>query len=117
VRIKVKSTIFFLALLPVFASAKNVPNDCHSWPMNMTEVWLKNSGIVDIPDLDESKTEVKLLASEKKPHHLYTKIFRFVFHARDGKTYEVITKNEASDDECSVSEVNSYLVSKSSVNY
>ncbi|KAA8995630.1 hypothetical protein FJU30_24020 [Affinibrenneria salicis] len=113
---KMKSALFFLALLPVAASAKAVPNDCHSWPMNMTEVWLKNSGIVDITDLDESKTEITLLASEKKPHHLYTNIFKFMFHAKDGETYEVITKNDASDDECSVSEVDSYLISKSSIN-
>ncbi|SER18994.1 hypothetical protein SAMN05216522_113104 [Rosenbergiella nectarea] len=116
-RKQLKSALFFLALTPLFASAKNSSNDCHSWPMNMAEVWLKNSGFIKIPDIDESRTEVKLLSSEKKPHNLYTNIFKFVFYTKDHKKFEVITQNDASDDECSITEVNSYLVSHSSINY
>ncbi|WP_017346228.1 hypothetical protein [Pantoea sp. A4] len=115
--IKFNSVLIVLVLFPFFSNAKPVKNDCRSWPMNMAEVWLKNAKIIDIPDLDESKTEVKLLASEKKPHHLYTNVFRFVFHANDGRKFEVITQNVASDEECSISEVNTYLVSQSDINY
>ncbi|WP_017345897.1 hypothetical protein [Pantoea sp. A4] len=114
---KLNTALLLLALTPVFANAKTVKNDCHSWPMNITEGWLKNAGIIDIPDLDESKTEVTLLVSQKNHHHIYTNIFRFVFHAKDGRTFEVITQNLASEDECSISGVNSYLVSRSSINY
>lgn len=114
---KIKISALFLVLLPVIASAKVVPQDCVAWPMNITEGWLKRSGIIDISDLDEPKTEVKLLASQRKAHNLHTNIYRFVFHAKDGRKFEVITQNDASDEECSMSEVNSYLVSKSTINY
>ena len=91
--------------------------DCQSWPMSMAEVWMKNAGIVDIVKLDESKTEVKRLASEKKGKDLYTQVYHFVFHDKSGGRYEVITQSDASSSECSVSAVNSFLVSKSDVNH
>ncbi|WP_312044277.1 hypothetical protein [Erwinia sp.] len=114
---KVNLAIVVLAFVPLLAVAKPKAPDCHSWPMNMTEGWLKNTGIVDIPDLDESKTEVTLLSSEKKEKDLYTQVYHFVFHNKNGKTYEVITKSDASSEECSMSGVNSYLISKSDINY
>lgn len=109
--IAIISMIFFSSSL--FAK----PLDCHTWPMNMTEVWMKNAGIVDIINLDESKTEVTLLASEKKGKDLYTQVYHFIFHDKKGNTYQIITKNDASSEECSMSEVNSYLISKSNINY
>ncbi|VTP60653.1 Uncharacterised protein [Serratia rubidaea] len=55
--------------------------------------------------LDETKTESKLLAIEKHDKGEYTQIYHFVFHDKNGKEYEVITQNDASSDECSVSDV------------
>ncbi|GAA3908196.1 hypothetical protein GCM10022405_36670 [Gibbsiella dentisursi] len=52
------------------------------------EAWMKNAGIVDTVNLDKS-----------------------------GGRYEVITQSDASSTECSISEVNSYLVSKSDVTH
>jgi hypothetical protein len=106
-------TLIFLGLLPTLSHAK--ATGCHSWPMNMAEVWMQNTEIVDIPSLDESKTKIKLLALGKKKKGLYTQIYHFVFYDRKGNSYEVITKNEASDDECSMSDVDSYLISKSHI--
>ncbi|WP_235192738.1 hypothetical protein [Erwinia mallotivora] len=51
---KIKSLALILFFIPFFSMAK-IP-DCHSWPMNMAEVWLKNTGVVGIIRLDESKT-------------------------------------------------------------
>jgi hypothetical protein len=59
-----KYIIGMLGILPLSVMASSP--DCHSWPMNMAEAWMKNAGIVDIANLDESKTEIKQLASEKK---------------------------------------------------
>ncbi|MCO6503964.1 MAG: hypothetical protein J6568_00880 [Snodgrassella sp.] len=53
-----------LGVFPIVCLAK-APN-CFSWPMSMTEVWMKNTGIVDIRDLDESKTKITLMVTEKK---------------------------------------------------
>ncbi len=112
---KLKIAIMTLVMVPLFSLAKSP--DCHSWPMNMAEAWLKNSGIVDITHLDESKTEVKLLASEPKGKNRYTQIYRFIFHGKDGKTYQVITNSDASNEECSISQVDSYLVSQSEITH
>lgn len=110
-----KKIILLFIFLP-FAALAKAP-ECQSWPQNMAEAWMKNAGIVDITKLDETKTEVKRLASEKKGKDLYTQIYHFVFHDKDGGRYEVITQSDASDNECSMSEVNSFLVSRSDMNH
>ncbi|HDI3034349.1 TPA: hypothetical protein PL572_003047 [Cronobacter turicensis] len=89
--------------------------DCASWPMNMAQVWLKNEKIVDIAQLDTAKTSKTLLAAEKKKDGIYTEVYRFIFHDKAGKSYELITKNDASAEECSVSGVSVFLVSKSEI--
>ncbi|PIT54289.1 hypothetical protein BHC44_04115 [Snodgrassella alvi] len=105
---------FFLMLLlgifPTLSFAK-APN-CFSWPMSMTEIWMKNAGIVDIKDLDEPKTKITLMATEKKGKDLYTQIYHFIFYDKYNNSYEIITKIDSSHDECSISSVNGYLISK-----
>ncbi|MDQ7990732.1 MAG: hypothetical protein REI09_13945 [Candidatus Dactylopiibacterium sp.] len=107
-----KHTIMVMSfgLLPLAAAAGGP--DCASWPMSMAGVWLKNAGIVDLTEIDEAKTEVRRLASERKPGRRYTQVYHFVFHDRAGGRYEVITHSDASEIECSLSEVSSYLVSR-----
>ncbi|MCO6526045.1 hypothetical protein [Snodgrassella sp.] len=107
--------IIILAIFPTLSFAK--APDCHNWPMNITIGWLKNANITDIYNLDESRTKITLLASEKKKKDLYTQIYHFVFFDKQGNTYEVITQNEASHEECSMSSVNSYLISNSRILY
>ena len=102
--------VTLLAVLPILSFAKGP--DCHSWPMNMSEVWLQNAGIVAIEKLNESKTKITLLASEKKAKGLYTQIYHFIFYDTTGNTYEIITNSDASYEECSMSDVDVYLISK-----
>ena len=102
--------VTLLALLPILSFAK--APDCVSWPMNMSRTWLQNAGIVDIKNLDESKTKITLLASEKKAKDLYTQIYHFIFYDKKGNTYEIITNSDASYEECSMSDVDVYLISK-----
>ncbi|AHG19695.1 hypothetical protein Z042_08725 [Chania multitudinisentens RB-25] len=109
--------IFYAALLLLPLSGYAAVNDCRSWPESMAEVWLKNQNIVDISQLEEEKTEVTLLASEKKGNDIYTQVFHFTFQDKNGKKYEIITQNDASEDECSASEVNIFLISKKEVNH
>lgn len=109
--------LLLIAGLMFAMSAGAASPGCTSWPMNMAEVWMKNEKIVDIADIDETKTESKLLAIEKHGKGEYTQIYHFVFHDKNGKKYEVITQNDASANECSLSDVNVFLVSKSTVNH
>ena len=103
-----------LAVLPILSFAKGP--DCDSWPMNISEGWLQNAGIVDVINLDESKTKITLLASEKKAKGLYTQIYHFIFYDSIGNSYEIITNSDASYKECSMSDVDIYLISKRVLN-
>ncbi|WP_233592586.1 hypothetical protein [Erwinia psidii] len=64
-----KKIISLFIFLP-FAALTKAP-DSQSWPHNMAEAWMKNTGIVDITKLDEAKTDVKRLAPEKKQRPLH----------------------------------------------
>lgn len=114
---KLKLMLFTLAWAPVLAFAAPKAPDCHSWPMNIAKGWLKNAGIADIYRFDETRTKVELLASEKKGKDLYTQVYSIIFYSKDGKSYHVITKSDASNEECSMGGVDSYLVEKSDKNY
>ena len=103
--------VTLLAVLPILSFAKGP--DCHSWPMKMSEVWLQNAGIVAIENLNKPKTKITLLASEKKAKGLYTQIYHFIFYDSIGNSYETITNNDASYEECSMSGVDVYLIPRS----
>ena len=85
--------------------------DCASWPTNMALVHLKNAGLIDIPSVIEAQTKAVRLASEKIGKDLHQQVYDITFHTRDGKTIEVITKNQASSEECSMGGVDVYVVS------
>lgn len=102
--------IFFLLSLPAYAFASD--GDCASWPENMAETWLKNKHIVDISQLNPAQTKISLLASEKKANGVNTDIYHFVFFDRKGNKYEVITRSDSSQEECSMSEVDIFLISQ-----
>ena len=85
--------------------------DCASWPTNMALTHLKNAGLIDIPSVIEAQTKAVRLASEKIGKDLYQQVYDITFHTKDGKKIEVITKSQASSEECSMSGVDVYVVS------
>ncbi|GAC1376686.1 MAG: hypothetical protein NVS3B3_16690 [Aquirhabdus sp.] len=78
----------------------------------MAFVHLKNAGLTDNYKLDFTKTKVTRLASEKIGNDLYRQIHRVIFTEKSGGTVEVITSNEASHQECSMSGVDVFVISK-----
>ncbi|OCG34302.1 hypothetical protein A9G28_11550 [Gilliamella sp. Fer1-1] len=109
------SLVILLILCPMLSFAKGP--DCHTRALDKAKEWLKNSNIVEIENLNQSKLRITLLASEQKSKDLYTQIYHFVFYDNKNKAYEVITKSEASNKDCSIGEVDSYLVSKRQIDY
>ena len=87
-------------------------HDCHRYPMNVVQVWLKNSKIIDISNLNFDKTMGEKLSSEKIRRNLWNNIFHFVFVDNNNNSYEIITRNIASNEECSISDVEIYMISK-----
>ncbi len=82
------------------------------WATSMAFVKLKNAGITSNESLDFNKTKTIRLASENIGDNLYIQIHFIVFIEKSGKKIEVITKNMASNEECSMSGVEVFIVSK-----
>lgn len=105
---------FGLALFCLPAMAKDP--DCtgpDAWPASMAYTELKNAGLLDPDTLDFDKTEVVRLASQPgKPQGIYQQVHKVRFVDKQGKSLEVITNNEVSDEECSQGDVEVYVISR-----
>lgn len=108
--------IILLAVLPSTVAAKGAkdPNcaGVDQWPTNMAFVHLKNAGITTKEKIDFKKTKTTRLASEKIGKDLYRQIHHVTFTEKTGKTIKVITSNEASSEECSMSGVKVFVISQ-----
>lgn len=100
-------------MLPSLVLAKDP--DCTGvdrWPTAMAFGELKDVGITDNDKLDFTKTKTIRLASEKIGKDLYRQIHHITFVEKSGNTIEVITSNEASSEECSMSDVDVFVISQ-----
>jgi len=73
---------------------------------------LKNAGITNNDKVDFTKTKTVKLASEKIGKDLYRQVHLVTFAEKSGQTIEAITRNDASSEECSMSGVEVYVVSR-----
>ncbi|KVM61507.1 hypothetical protein WJ59_28260 [Burkholderia gladioli] len=105
-----KTLLLIAAWIPAVALA--APPRCESWPINMGLVHLKNAGMTDPTELDESRTKAKLIAPEKVGKDLYRQVYDITYRERTGNTIEIITSSEASSEECLMSGVDVYVVSR-----
>lgn len=87
------------------------PN-CIEWPTNMTFAHMKNAGLADNYSIDFSKTKTVRLASEKIGKDLWHQVYRVTFTKKSGDVIEAIAVHDASQDECSMTGVVVYVVSK-----
>jgi hypothetical protein len=107
--------IFATIVVVMLNSAYAKNPDCtgtERWPASMAFVHLKNAGMTDNYRIDFSKTRVVRLASEKIGKDLYRQVHRVTFTEKAGDVIEVITLNDASSEECSMSGVQVFVVSK-----
>lgn len=73
--------------------------------------YLKDAGLTDNHKLDFTKTKTVRLASEKIGKDLYHQIHYITFIEKSGNKIEVITINDASNEECSMSGVDVFVTS------
>jgi hypothetical protein len=109
-----KSKILILALCATSSVFAKNP-DCtgiNRWPTSMALVHLSNAGITNDGRVDLKKTKISRLASERIGKDLYHQIHHITFTETSGKIVEVITSNNASNEECSMSGVDVYVVTK-----
>jgi|CXWL01.1.fsa_nt_gi hypothetical protein len=101
------------------AFAKNP--DCTypgAWPASMAVTYMENAAIIASDTLEYPKTKIVRISSEKfgkdsiTHEALYRQVHHITFVKKSGETIEVITVNDASHVECSMSEVDVYMISK-----
>jgi len=78
----------------------------------MAFVLLKNEGITNNEKVDFSKTETVRLASEKIGKDLYHQVYLVKLREFSGRTIEAIAVHDASSEECSMTEVELFVVSQ-----
>jgi hypothetical protein len=110
--IRVFAIAFLLLFVPSSFAAK-IPACSHpdNWAAAMAQVHLKNAKLLNSESVDFSRTEVVLMASEKISKDLYRQIHLITFFEKTGHRIEVITSNEASSEECSMSSVQVFVIS------
>lgn len=89
--------------------------DCagvEQWPTSMAFASLKNAGVTDNDRLDFAKTKTTRLASEQIKKGVFRQIHRVTFSEKSGKVIEVLTVNDASNEECSMGGVDVYVISR-----
>ncbi|MCP8688376.1 hypothetical protein [Marinobacterium sedimentorum] len=97
-----------------FSQAENADycTDVNRWATSIAYTQLKNSGYVTPETVDFTKTSIERIAQEKIGGDLFKQVHHVIFTLKDGSTIKVITVNDASSEECSMSGVDIYVVSK-----
>ncbi|HEY9097715.1 MAG TPA: hypothetical protein VIN38_02480 [Thiobacillus sp.] len=104
-----------ITLIALSATAFAKTPDCtkpDAWPAGMAFTHLKNAGELDNNVLDFSQTKVTRLASEKIGKDLFRQVHLVKFVKQSGDIVLAMTVNEVSSQECSMSNVDVFLVSK-----
>lgn len=106
------STTLMVSTPHVFAAT---PPDCtnkDAWPSTMAFTELKNENLLSNENVNFSKTVVSRIASEKIGSDLYKQVHLVRFTKTDGNTLSAITVNDVSSEECSMSDVDIYVINK-----
>ena len=107
--------LFPLLILAVAQCAMADSPDCdgvNNWATSMAFTHLKNAGLISNDRTVFSKTKTVRLASEKIGKNLYRQVHQISFTEKSGNKIEVITVNDASHEECSMGDVEVFVVSK-----
>jgi len=102
----------------VFLFAGKVPSGCPDcagiggWATSMAYVHLKNEGLVGSETLNFNMTTTTRIACEKIGKDLYKQVHLVTFTKLNGDEINVMTVNDASNEECSMSDVDVYVISK-----
>ena len=82
------------------------------WPTIMAQTLLKNDGVLKSEEIEVSKTRTTRLASERLSGDLWRQVYLVTFVSRSATSIQAIVVHEASMEECSMSAVKVFLVSK-----
>ena len=110
--------LFFVLLAPsILAIGQSHTERTHGpdcgggWPTTMAFVHLKNAGLADNRSINFSKTKTVRLASEKVSKDLWHQVYHVTFAKKSGGAIDAIAIHDASQEECSMSGVEVFVVS------
>jgi len=108
--------IAFLLAATVHAAAQSPmthgPDCSGGWPTNMAQASLKNAGLLDNSEIDLAKTRTTRLASESVGKDLWRQVYFVTFFKRSGEKIQAVVVHDASIEECSMTGVQVYVVSR-----
>jgi len=84
----------------------------NQWPTSMAFAYLKNANLTNNDRVDFTKTKTTRIASEQIGNGLFRQVHRVVFREKSGSEIETITVNDASNEECSASGVDVFVISR-----
>jgi len=96
---------------PAAASAPDCSGPEH-YPGSMAYVLLKDAGVLTPEAVDFDHTTSRMLVSERIRQNLWRQVFRVTFPLKNGGKVEAIVINDASQEECSMTAPEVFLVSK-----
>ncbi|MDR2925048.1 MAG: hypothetical protein LBU76_03740 [Azoarcus sp.] len=112
--------MFLLLAATSFGALAETPDCTHSgsWPVSMAFGYLLDEGVFERGSPALEKAVITRLASEKigrdrfDDEDLYRQVHLVRFPKTSGETVDVITVSEATNVECSISDVDAYVISK-----
>lgn len=104
--------IFIILFLMTLQANDSYCSSINSYATSVAYVVVKNLNMVSPKNIDYEKTKTVLLSSQKIGDDLNKEIHHITFYKKDGKKVEVITVNDTSSEECSMSGVDVYLIDK-----
>jgi len=78
----------------------------------MAQAALKNAGLLNNQEIDFAKTKTVRLASEEVKKDLWHQIYLVTFFKKTGDSMQAIVIDDASTEECSMSDTQVFVVSK-----
>ena len=111
-----KLLIAFLLAATIHAAAQSSkihgPDCSGGWPTKMAQATLKNAGLLENKEIDFAKTKTTRLASENVGKDLWHQVYFVTFFKRSGDKIQAVVVHDASIEECSMTGVQVYVVSK-----
>lgn len=105
---RIAIALCFFACAPIHCD----PDCSGGWPTAMTYACFKNNNFVTPEEIDFSKTKTMRLISESKSNGKYRQAYFVRFVKKNGEHLDSIAIHDSSDQECSESGVQVFLINK-----
>ena len=112
--------LFLMLALSVSTVAQSVPDKHHGpdcsgagdWAAGTTLAAMKNADLINPGKIDPPKTKIVRLASERIGKDLWHQVYLVSFTMKSGEIIQAIAVHDASNEECSMTSADVFVISK-----